>query len=247
MAVGRSTTSLIVSRPSIFSLDSVRCLFRIPLPEAKTCASSGVHYRLVSRGISYSPVRCAAASKRASDGGKKAPARLAQVHEFLNAANERALAAGDEPTPKITLDRVSVSFARSGGPGGQNVNKVNTKVDMRFNVKNADWLSDRIKERIMQMEKNRINRDGELVISSTKTRTQKDNIEDALAKLQVFIRQIKKFQEIIDSAAYVPPPPSEETVKRINKLAAVGEQKRLDKKKAHSQKKALRRSRDSWD
>ncbi|KAJ6415329.1 hypothetical protein OIU84_004174, partial [Salix udensis] len=70
----------------------------------------------------------------------------------------------------------------SGGPGGQNVNKVNTKVDMRFNVTNAYWLSDRIRERIMQMEKNRINKDGEIVISSTKTRTQKGNIDDALAK-----------------------------------------------------------------
>lgn len=196
-----------------------------------------VYRPLVSRGITYSPVRCAATSKGAADGGKKAPARLAQVQEFLNAAHERAQAAGDEPIPKINLDHVSVSFARSGGPGGQNVNKVNTKVDMRFNVKNADWLSERIRDRIMQMEKNRINKDGELVISSTKTRTQKGNIEDALAKLQ----------EIIDAAAYVPPPPSEETVKKITKLAAIGEQKRLDKKKAHSQKKAIRRSRDSWD
>ncbi|KAF3448415.1 hypothetical protein FNV43_RR09128 [Rhamnella rubrinervis] len=185
------------------------------------------------RAISLGRVRCSAYE----DGGKKASARLSQVQQLLHDAEERALSADIGPAPKITLDHVIVSFARSGGPGGQNVNKVNTKVDMRFNVKNAYWLSDRIREKIMQMEKNRINKDGELVISSTKTRTQKGNIEDALGKLQT----------IIDAASYVPPPPSEEQKKKIEKLAAIGEQKRLKGKKVLSQKKAFRRSRDSWD
>ncbi|KAB1217081.1 Peptidyl-tRNA hydrolase ICT1, mitochondrial [Morella rubra] len=154
----------------------------------------------------------------------------------------------------IWLDHVTVNFARSGGPGGQNVNKVNTKVDMRFNVKSADWLSDRIKEKIIQMEKNRINKDGELVISSTKTRTQKGNIQDALEKLQVLktphcIRPYlySVLEAIIDAASYVPPPPTEEQKKKIAKLAAIGEQKRLKSKKVLSEKKAFRRSRDSWD
>ncbi|CDP09884.1 unnamed protein product [Coffea canephora] len=233
MAVLRVTASMItreIFRPV------VRSLSHLPSRPAGS-QFSGVHLPVVSRGISYCPVRCSAASNENATGEKKAPARLALVQEFLVAANERAQSAGNEPIPKITLDHVTVNFARSGGPGGQNVNKVNTKVDMRFNVRNADWLSERVKERIMQMEKNRINKDGELVISSTRTRTQKGNIEDALAKLQA----------IIDEASYVPPPPSEETVKKITKLAAIGEQKRLDKKKAHSQKKAFRRSRDSWD
>ncbi|KAI3727523.1 hypothetical protein L6452_16139 [Arctium lappa] len=191
--------------------------------------------RFVSRPISYAPIRCATAS--GSDGGnKKASARLSQVQQQLHEAMERA-AGGDEPIPKITLDHVTVSFARSGGPGGQNVNKVNTKVDMRFNVNAADWLSERVREKILQMEKNRINKDGELVISSTRTRTQKGNIEDALEKLQA----------IIDAASYVPPPPSEEQVKKITKIAAVAEQKRLQNKKVLSQKKAFRRSRDSYD
>ncbi|CAI9274310.1 unnamed protein product [Lactuca saligna] len=192
--------------------------------------------RFISRPVSYSPIRCAAASDSDGSGNKKASARMSQVQQKLQEAIERAVG-GDEPIPKITLDHVNVSFARSGGPGGQNVNKVNTKVDMRFNVKAAYWLRDRVREKILQMEKNRINKDGELVISSTKTRTQKGNIEDALEKLQA----------IIDAASYVPPPPSEEQVKKITKIAAVAEQKRLQGKKVISQKKAFRRSRDSYD
>eukprot|EP00252_Welwitschia_mirabilis_P016796 TRINITY_DN3723_c0_g1_i2.p1 TRINITY_DN3723_c0_g1~~TRINITY_DN3723_c0_g1_i2.p1 ORF type:complete len:228 (+),score=52.77 TRINITY_DN3723_c0_g1_i2:84-767(+) len=166
----------------------------------------------------------------------KTPTRSAHMLEVMQEAEERASIA-KEPIPQIKLEHVTVNFARSGGPGGQNVNKVNTKVDMRFNVAAADWLSPWVKERIMQMEKNRINSDGELVISSTKTRTQKGNIEDALAKLQ----------SIIDAASYVPPPPSEETKKKIKKLAAINNEKRLQKKKAVSQKKALRRDKGNWD
>ncbi|KAL0373074.1 UNVERIFIED_CONTAM: Peptidyl-tRNA hydrolase ICT1, mitochondrial [Sesamum calycinum] len=223
MMLGRS-----IFRPTLRSHIPVR-FFRTTLP---VTGFGGAHLP-IGRGA----VRCAATKSGGED--KKSPARLAEVQRLVNEAEERYKAAGggDEPIPKITLDHVTISYARSGGPGGQNVNKVNTKVDMRFNVKNAHWLSERVRERIMQMEKNRINKDGEIVISSTKTRTQKGNIEDALAKLQA----------IIDAASYVPPPPSEETVKRIAKLSAISEQKRLDKKKVQSQKKALRRSRDGWD
>ncbi|GAB2218946.1 hypothetical protein Drorol1_Dr00006569 [Drosera rotundifolia] len=188
------------------------------------------------RRISYTPIR-SAASEQGGEFVKRAPARLSQVHKLLNEAEERARGADAGPPPKITLAHVNVSFARSGGPGGQNVNKVNTKVDMRFNVEKANWLSERLREKIMQLEKNRINKDGEIVVSSTKTRTQQGNIEDALSKLQA----------IIDVAAYVPPPPSEEQKKKIAKLAAISELRRMESKKVQSNKKAFRRSRDSWD
>ncbi|KAG5249219.1 peptidyl-tRNA hydrolase ICT [Salix suchowensis] len=206
-----------------------------PVPSSSVSRTLGdlrwANLKVPNREISFSRIICAASDD------KMVSSRLSQVQQLLQEAEERASAAGNEPPPKITLDHVTVSFARSGGPGGQNVNKVNTKVDMRFNVTNAYWLNDRIRERIMQMEKNRINKDGEIVISSTKTRTQKGNIDDALAKLQA----------IIDVASYVPPPPSEEQKKKIAKMAAIGEQKRLKSKKALSDKKAFRRSRDSWD
>ncbi|CAL1375615.1 unnamed protein product [Linum trigynum] len=227
MAVARATTIMILR--AFNSRHFPSSLFTPPsLSPLSSIALHSTH-----RQISSAKVVCAAASS--SD--KKVSARLSQVQQLLHEAEERASSAGDEPTPQITLDQVTVSFARSGGPGGQNVNKVNTKVDMRFNVKNAYWLSDRIKEKILQTEKNRINKDGEIVISSTRTRTQKGNIDDALEKLQA----------IIEAASYVPPPPSEEQKKKIAKLAAIGEQRRLNNKKVLSDKKAFRRSRDSWD
>jgi len=173
-------------------------------------------------------------SKSGADG--RMSARLMQMQQVLEEAESRAVHA-NEPIPKVTLEHVTVGFARSGGPGGQNVNKVNTKVDMRFNVMAAGWLPLRIRERILQMEKNRINKDGEIVMSSTKSRTQKGNIEDALGKLQA----------IIDAAAYVPPSPTEQKIKKIIKLAEVGEQKRLQTKKVQSLKKSARRNKRSWD
>ncbi|XP_010533754.1 PREDICTED: peptidyl-tRNA hydrolase ICT1, mitochondrial isoform X2 [Tarenaya hassleriana] len=234
MAAIRTTTNTILREllhhPQFLSFPSTSSRTLLP------CLRRTQWKSPVPHGFRFGSIRCAAASS-GSGGDRKVSSRLSQVQQMMQEAEERASSAGNEPTPRITLDHVTVNFARSGGPGGQNVNKVNTKVDMRFNVKNAYWLSDRIRERIMQMEKNRINKDGELVISSTRTRTQKGNIDDALAKLQ----------EIIDAAAYVPPPPSEEQKKKIVKMAAIAEQKRLKGKKAHSDKKAARRSRDSWD
>ncbi|GMI64026.1 hypothetical protein like AT1G62850 [Hibiscus trionum] len=233
MAVIRTSANMIMKQlllPPLLSSIS----FSSSAPPLLPSPSNATVRLTPNRGISFTGIRCAASD---ADADRKVSARLSQVQQLLQEAEERASAAGNEPIPQITLDHVSVSFARSGGPGGQNVNKVNTKVDMRFNVKQAYWLSDRIRERIMQLEKNRINKDGEIVVSSTKTRTQKGNIDDALEKLQA----------IIDAAAYVPPPPSEEQKKKIAKMAAIGEQKRLKSKKVLSDKKAFRRSRDSWD
>ncbi|KAH7280462.1 hypothetical protein KP509_37G068800 [Ceratopteris richardii] len=177
-------------------------------------------------------VRCMSSE---SADAPRVPARLAQARQLLEESEQRS-AETIEEVPKVSLEHVTVSFARSGGPGGQNVNKVNTKVDMRFKVEEANWLPQRIKEKILQNERKRINSEGELVISSTKTRTQKGNIEDALSKLQA----------VIDAAAYVPPPPSEETKNKINRLARIENQRRLDTKKKSSMKKANRRA-GGWD
>lgn len=69
------------------------------------------------------------------------------------------------------VDDVTIQFARSSGAGGQNVNKVNTKVDMRLNL-TVDWLDEEVADAVRRMQKKRINKDGELVIMSQRTRSQ---------------------------------------------------------------------------
>jgi ribosome-associated protein len=75
------------------------------------------------------------------------------------------------------------STSRSSGPGGQNVNKVNTKVELRVNIKSASFLSEAEKKLIINKLKNRINSEGELIITSQSERTQLKNKQKVIDKL----------------------------------------------------------------
>lgn len=81
--------------------------------------------------------------------------------------------------PEIPLEKIEKSFSRSSGPGGQNVNKVNTKAEIRFNLHEADWIPLELKQRFQQLFPNRINKEGEVIITSEKTRYQHTNLEVA--------------------------------------------------------------------
>ena len=77
------------------------------------------------------------------------------------------------PPRKVVRGDVVVKFVRSSGSGGQNVNKVSTKADLRLNVFDAEWLPEEVRIALLDSEANRVNSLGELVVQSDRTRTQK--------------------------------------------------------------------------
>ena len=91
------------------------------------------------------------------------------------------------------LDKeLKFSFSRSGGPGGQSVNKLNTKVELRFNINASDVLDFEQKDILMNSLSNQISNDGFLVITSSATRSQLKNKEDAISKFYALINKSLK-------------------------------------------------------
>jgi ribosome-associated protein len=91
-------------------------------------------------------------------------------------------------TIKVPLSEFSLSFARSAGPGGQNVNKVNSKAVVRWDVSQSPSLPPEIRARFIAQNRHRITTEGEFVMSSQKYRDQPRNIADCYEKLQALLR-----------------------------------------------------------
>ncbi|MBW6471799.1 MAG: aminoacyl-tRNA hydrolase [Anaerolineaceae bacterium] len=135
------------------------------------------------------------------------------------------------PSVKIEENEIQFDFVRSAGPGGQNVNKVSTAVQLRFNI-SVSSLSDEIKERLYKIAAGRINKDGVLMIHARQYRTQEQNRYDAQERLVEIIRQ-----------AAEKPKPRKATRPSVTARAA-----RLGSKKKHGEIKRLRRyNPDDWD
>jgi len=118
------------------------------------------------------------------------------------------------------------SFSRSGGPGGQNVNKVNTKVTLRLHLNDLDGLSETEIDRAKTLLANRISSNGEIVITSDEERSQRINLERAYFRMEA----------LITAAAKLP------KSRRPTKPSKAAKEKRLEAKKRHGAKKAERKN-----
>ncbi len=117
-------------------------------------------------------------------GGKKATSLVPGIRPHQLSRVCSPLCSWNAGFSSIPEDKLSISFSRSSGAGGQNVNKVNTKVEVRFNLSEADWLENDVKERLRTQLASRITRNGDVVFTSQEHRTQLLNRATAIAKVR---------------------------------------------------------------
>jgi ribosome-associated protein len=132
-----------------------------------------------------------------------------------------------EITPQIAIDEseIQLEFVRASGPGGQNVNKVATAVQLRFDVAHSPSLPEYVRLRLAHLAGSRLTNEGVLVIDARRFRTQDENRQDAHQRLIQLIRQ----------AAHRP------KVRRPTRPTATSRRKRVETKKRRGLVKQLRR------
>ncbi|XP_019601161.1 large ribosomal subunit protein mL62 isoform X2 [Rhinolophus sinicus] len=89
----------------------------------------------------------------------------------------------------FVFDRLTISYSRSSGPGGQNVNKVNSKAEVRFHLATADWIAEPVRQKMAITHKNKINKSGELILTSECSRYQFRNLANCLQKIRDMIAE----------------------------------------------------------
>ena len=129
-----------------------------------------------------------------------------------------------KPQFKSTKASWSSHFIRADGPGGQNVNKVATAVQLRFDVTNSPSLPEDVKARLIKLAGKRVTQDGILIIEARRYRTQEGNREDA----------IRRFSELVRRALEKPKP------RKPTKPSRSSQEKRLQEKKRKGEIKRTR-------
>lgn len=132
------------------------------------------------------------------------------------------------PGISVPAEAQAVKAVRSGGPGGQNVNKVSTKIELRIRLEGIEGLAPDALERLRHAVRNRLDAEGRWMIVSEKTRDQAKNLEDARAKaIQIILE------------AMVPPVP-----RRPTRPTRASKTRRLDAKRQAGEKKRARGGKD---
>ena len=127
---------------------------------------------------------------------------------------------------QIPASEYTIEFARSGGPGGQNVNKVSSKAQLRWSVGASQVLSDEQKARVRVALKNRLTNEDEILVTAEDERSQAQNREQVIAR----------FQELVAQALHVP------KKRRPTKPTRSSKEKRLQAKKIISERKRSRQN-----
>ncbi|KAG1935625.1 peptidyl-tRNA hydrolase ICT1, mitochondrial [Pimephales promelas] len=137
----------------------------------------------------------------------------------------------DDLLSRIPVEKLKITYSRSSGPGGQHVNKVNTKAEVRFHVQTAEWITEEVRREILLKNTTRVNKAGELIVTSEMSRSQQRNLEDCLQKIS----------EMITEASRQKPEPSvEDLALRAHRLDKRNLE-RLKQKKIHAATKQGRR------
>jgi ribosome-associated protein len=136
-------------------------------------------------------------------------------------------------TDHISIDdsEIEENFVRSSGPGGQNVNKLSTAVQLRFDVRRSPSLPNDVAVRLIRLAGRRMTKDGVLVLIAQNHRTQERNRAEAMERLIALIQE-----------ASIRP-----TVRRATKPTRASKERRIEGKKRRSGIKDMRRSKPSWD
>ena len=129
-----------------------------------------------------------------------------------------------KPYQRDFSSELSFTTSRSGGPGGQHVNKVNTKVTLRFDIDNSEVLSDKEKSVLKEKLSNKVTNDNFLVISAESERSQLKNKEEAVKKFLDLLKQVFKVKK----------------KRKATKPSKAAVEKRLTEKKKQSEKKQMR-------
>ncbi len=126
---------------------------------------------------------------------------------------------------EIKESELTFNFIRSSGPGGQNVNKVATAVQLRFDISSSESLTEDVKTRLKSIAGRKVTKDGVLIIEAKRFRTQEANRQDAISRLIDLIdKASKKKKRRIKTN-----PTAGSKVRRIETKKKIGEKKRLRK------------------